>query len=228
MHGNSGSEWVTPGSPELGRRSRRDRSSAATPMPYDLITPGILNLSNGTFNSAPTQENLMPIELRGLCPELEVFAKPTWVRFCRVFPGSALIENAPRGPVEFGWGLFRSAQSTPIMLNSAYDSGERPEVSDPARITAHLDTGRRLRQSRSRRRLPASLRKKPQYPATQSCLVRHQAAPDQRPRRLLLPVEGRSLEKQREKHAAIPLRHKDDCQTRNRVPVTSRLCFSKA
>lgn len=123
-------------------------------MPYDLITPGILNLSNGTFNSAPTQENLMPIELRGLCPVLEVFAKPTWVRFCRVFPGSALIENAPRGPGEFGWGLFRSAQGTPIMLNSAYDSGERPEVSDPARITAHLDTGRRLRQSRSRRRLP--------------------------------------------------------------------------
>jgi glyoxylase I family protein len=53
----------------------------------------------------------------------------------------ALIENAlPRGPDEFGWGLFRYSQGTEIMLNTAYDYGERPKVPDPARLNAHGDT----------------------------------------------------------------------------------------
>ena len=81
------------------------------------------------------------IDIRGLCPLLQVFDMPTSVRFYRDIIGFELVSHAPlRAPDEFGWCLLRYADGTEIMLNTAYDYGERPDAPDPARVSAHGDT----------------------------------------------------------------------------------------
>jgi catechol 2,3-dioxygenase-like lactoylglutathione lyase family enzyme len=83
----------------------------------------------------------MPIETRGACPLIQVFDMPTSARFYRDILGFAIAEHAPlRGVDEFGWCLLRHGDSTEIMLNTAYDYGERPDAPDPARVAAHGDT----------------------------------------------------------------------------------------
>lgn len=83
----------------------------------------------------------MPIDIRGLCPLLQVFDMPTSIRFYRDILGFAVVENAElRAPDEFGWCLLRYADGTEIMLNTAYDYGERPEAPDPDRVAGHGDT----------------------------------------------------------------------------------------
>lgn len=83
----------------------------------------------------------MPIDIRGLCPLLQVFDMPTSVRFYRDILGFAVVENAEsRATDEFGWCLLRYANGTEIMLNTAYDYGERPDAPDPARVAGHGDT----------------------------------------------------------------------------------------
>jgi len=83
----------------------------------------------------------MAIECEGISPLLQVYDMPTSVRFYRDILGFDLVSNAAvRAEDEFGWCLLRSADSTEIMLNTAYDYGERPDAPDPARIAAHGDT----------------------------------------------------------------------------------------
>jgi catechol 2,3-dioxygenase-like lactoylglutathione lyase family enzyme len=79
----------------------------------------------------------MPIDMRGLCPLIQVFDMPTSVRFYRDILGFELVSHAPlHGPDDFGWCLLRSGQAE-LMLNTAYDRGERPAEPDPRRIGAH-------------------------------------------------------------------------------------------
>ena len=83
----------------------------------------------------------MPIDMHGACPLLQVFDMPTSVRFYRDVLGFEIVGNAPlRAPDEFGWCLLRHGDFTEIMLNTAYDYGERPEHPDPVRVAAHGDT----------------------------------------------------------------------------------------
>jgi len=83
----------------------------------------------------------MPIETKGLCPLLQVFDMPTSVRFYRDILEFAPVANAPlRAPDEFGWCLLRRSDGTELMLNTAYDYGERPPEPDTARVSAHGDT----------------------------------------------------------------------------------------
>ena len=75
----------------------------------------------------------MPLDIRGLCPLLQVFDMPTSVRFYRDILGFELVAHAPlRAPDDPpGWCLLRHGDTTEIMLNTAYDYGERPESPDP-------------------------------------------------------------------------------------------------
>lgn len=83
----------------------------------------------------------MPIDVRGVCPLIQVFDMPTSVRFYRDVLGFAIVSNAElRAPDEFGWCMLRHDDGSEIMLNTAYDYGERPETPDLARIAAHGDT----------------------------------------------------------------------------------------
>jgi glyoxylase I family protein len=80
----------------------------------------------------------MAIDIRGVAPLLEVFDMPTSVRFYRDVLGFELVTAS--GPGEnFGWCLLR-LNGVEVMLNTAYDEGQRPETPDPARMAAHRDT----------------------------------------------------------------------------------------
>jgi len=80
----------------------------------------------------------MPVDIRGLCPLLQVFDMPTAVHFYRDVLGFEV--GSTSGPGDnFGWGLLKFG-GTELMLNTAYDDDARPPAPDPARVAAHGDT----------------------------------------------------------------------------------------
>lgn len=82
----------------------------------------------------------MAINMHGVCPLLQVFDMPTSIRFYRDVLGFEVVEHAPlRAEDEFGWCWLKQSNGTEIMLNTAYDYGERPEHPDPARKAGHGD-----------------------------------------------------------------------------------------
>jgi catechol 2,3-dioxygenase-like lactoylglutathione lyase family enzyme len=82
----------------------------------------------------------MALELRGLCPLLQVYDMPTSVRFYCDLLGFEMVSHAPfYAPGEFHWCWLRRGDIE-LMLNTAYDEGQRPPAPDPARIAAHNDT----------------------------------------------------------------------------------------
>jgi catechol 2,3-dioxygenase-like lactoylglutathione lyase family enzyme len=82
----------------------------------------------------------MALETQGICPLLQVFDMPTSVRFYRDLLGFEIIGNAPEhAPDDFGW-CWLKLNTTELMLNTAYDYGERPPAPDRARIAGHGDT----------------------------------------------------------------------------------------
>jgi glyoxylase I family protein len=83
-------------------------------------------------------EAFVGIEVRGLSPLLEVFDMPTSLAFYRDKVGFRITGDSGQGD-ESGWVMLELGDST-IMLNKAYDDGERPEAPDPARAAAHRDT----------------------------------------------------------------------------------------
>lgn len=80
----------------------------------------------------------MAIEVRGLSPLLEVFDMPTSLAFYRDKIGFRITGDSGQGD-ESGWVMLQLGDST-LMLNTAFDEGERPDAPDPARIAAHRDT----------------------------------------------------------------------------------------
>lgn len=80
----------------------------------------------------------MAITMRGLCPLLQVFDMPTSLRFYRDVLGFAEVEKSGQGD-DVGWAWLRHGVAA-VMLNTAYDLGERPATPDPARFAAHADT----------------------------------------------------------------------------------------
>jgi glyoxylase I family protein len=81
----------------------------------------------------------VPVAIRGLCPLLQVFDMPTSLRFYRDVLGFAEVSKSGQGD-EVHWAWLRHGQAN-LMLNTAYDDGERPPTPDTARVTAHADTG---------------------------------------------------------------------------------------
>jgi catechol 2,3-dioxygenase-like lactoylglutathione lyase family enzyme len=83
------------------------------------------------------------IEFDGLCPLLQVFDMPKSVNFYREVLGFELVGNSPivKSPQGdyFHWAMLRRDGIT-LMLNTAYDEGERPPSPDAARFAAHGDT----------------------------------------------------------------------------------------
>jgi glyoxylase I family protein len=80
----------------------------------------------------------MAIEIRGLSPLLEVFDMPTSLAFYRDKLGFRVAGDSGQGDAS-GWVMLELGNAT-IMLNTAYDDGERPVAPDPARVAAHHDT----------------------------------------------------------------------------------------
>ena len=71
----------------------------------------------------------MAIEVRGLAPMMEVWDMPTSLAFYRDKLGFRVTGDSGQGD-ESGWVMMELGPAT-IMLNTAYDDGERPEKEDP-------------------------------------------------------------------------------------------------
>ena len=80
----------------------------------------------------------MSIQVRGMAPLIEVFDMPASLRFYRDKLGFKVTGDSGQGS-ESGWVMVELGEET-IMLNTAYEKGERPESPDPARVDAHSDT----------------------------------------------------------------------------------------
>ena len=80
----------------------------------------------------------MSIEVRGMAPLVEVWDMPTSLAFYRDKLGFRVTGDSGQGD-ESGWVMLELGDAT-IMLNTAYDDGERPDAPDAARVAAHHDT----------------------------------------------------------------------------------------
>jgi catechol 2,3-dioxygenase-like lactoylglutathione lyase family enzyme len=81
----------------------------------------------------------MTIAIRGLCPLLQVFDMPTSLRFYRDLLGFVEVGKSGQGD-DVHWAWLRHGDAH-LMLNTAYDDGQRPPAPDATRVAAHADTG---------------------------------------------------------------------------------------
>ena len=77
----------------------------------------------------------MSIEVRGVCPLLQVFDMLRSVRFYRDVLGFEIVQTSEPGE-QFDWAMLRRGRAE-LMLNTAYEAHERPGAPDPARVAAH-------------------------------------------------------------------------------------------
>jgi catechol 2,3-dioxygenase-like lactoylglutathione lyase family enzyme len=78
----------------------------------------------------------MTIDLQGMAPLLQVYDMPTSLAFYRDVLGfEAVATSDPEGD----WVLLRR-NGIELMLNTAYETHDRPPAPDPTRAAAHMDT----------------------------------------------------------------------------------------
>jgi glyoxylase I family protein len=81
----------------------------------------------------------MTLDIRGVAPLLQVFDMPTSIHFYRDILGFEVVNTSGPGD-DVGWALLR-LNGVEVMLNTAYESDQRPPVPDANRVSAHADTG---------------------------------------------------------------------------------------
>jgi glyoxylase I family protein len=83
---------------------------------------------------------VMAIAMAGACPYFEVFDMRTSMAFYCDVLGFSVAQHSPfYAEGEFHWCLLRH-EGIELMLNTAYDEGERPAEPDAARTRVHGDT----------------------------------------------------------------------------------------
>ena len=81
----------------------------------------------------------MVIDVKGMTPLLSVFDMPTSIEFYRDVLGFEIVSTSRPGD-DFGWALLRYGE-VELMLNTAYDDGERPPVPDGYKLSVARDAG---------------------------------------------------------------------------------------
>lgn len=85
----------------------------------------------------------MTLQVTGLCPLISVYDMPEAIRFYCEGLGFEFVEHSPEVDAPegryFHWCWLRLGGAE-LMLNTAYDEGERPAARDAAREAAHGDT----------------------------------------------------------------------------------------
>jgi glyoxylase I family protein len=81
----------------------------------------------------------MTLDIRGLAPLLQVFDMPASIHFYCDILGFEVV-NTSRPGENFDWALLR-LNGVELMLNTAYETDQRPSAPDPHRTAAHADTG---------------------------------------------------------------------------------------
>lgn len=79
----------------------------------------------------------MAIEFEGGCPLIQVFDMAASLHFYRDVLGFVEVQKSGAGD-DVGWVWLRRG-GIELMLNTAYDVGERPPQPDPARAASHAD-----------------------------------------------------------------------------------------
>lgn len=80
----------------------------------------------------------MSLQIESMVPLLQVFDMPTSIRFYRDILGFEVMESSSPGE-NCDWAWLRR-ENVELMLNTAYESDQRPPTPDPPRIAAHDDT----------------------------------------------------------------------------------------
>ena len=78
------------------------------------------------------------IEIGGMSPLIQVFDMPTSIRFYTEVLGFEVIETSEPGE-HFDWAWLRR-DGAELMLNTQYETADRPADRDPTRTSAHRDT----------------------------------------------------------------------------------------
>lgn len=91
-----------------------------------------------TRRRVPTSLPAVAIDIRDSCPLLQVFDMPASLRFYRDLLGFEIVQRS-RPDDQCGWARLEHHDAA-LMLNTAYDDGERPATPDPARTAGHDDT----------------------------------------------------------------------------------------
>jgi len=82
----------------------------------------------------------MSIQVEGVYPLLSVYDMPEAIHFYRDLLGFELVNHSPfYAEGLFHWAMLRLGGAE-IMLNTAYDEGERPSHPDLSRKAAHGET----------------------------------------------------------------------------------------
>ena len=80
----------------------------------------------------------MSIAIQSMAPLLQVFDMPASLAFYRDALGFEVLATAGP-PDDIGWAHLRR-NGVEVMLNTQYETGDRPSSPDPARGKAHGDT----------------------------------------------------------------------------------------
>lgn len=85
----------------------------------------------------------MPLNVLGLTPLISVFDMPQAVKFYCETLGFTIVSSSPEIEAPegryFHWAWLRLGEAE-LMLNTAYDAGERPPAEDVIRRKIHSDT----------------------------------------------------------------------------------------
>lgn len=85
----------------------------------------------------------MPSHLFGVTPLVSVFDMPEAIKFYRDLLGFTIVGSSPEIEAPegryFHWAWLRLGDAD-LMLNTAYDAGERPSARDVSRWGGHADT----------------------------------------------------------------------------------------
>lgn len=80
----------------------------------------------------------MTLHVGGFATLIQVFDMPTSLAFYRDVMGFEVISEVPADN-RCDWVWLKSGESE-LMLNTAYEAGNRPTAPDPIRVAAHADT----------------------------------------------------------------------------------------
>jgi len=80
----------------------------------------------------------MTIDVRGVCPLLQVFDMNAALAFYRDTLGFSVVRKAESAG-SVSWALLR-LNGAEVMLNAAFEKDRKPSTPDPSRIAAHQDT----------------------------------------------------------------------------------------
>jgi len=82
----------------------------------------------------------MAIDIRGMCPLLQVFDMPTSIDFYCNKLGFEVVSTDGKPVPNNDW-IWLRLKDVDLMLNTAYEAPQRPPNPVPTRVAAHGDTG---------------------------------------------------------------------------------------